>query len=245
MFRCLCLLLGMTAALNAGPLRVFCWNLHHGVGEDGKLDLERIAKVIREARPDLVALQEVDQRCARSGKVDQAAELARLTGMPGVFGKAMDYQGGAYGQAILSPHPIQNTKVHALPGTGEPRIAFEATVSIGGREMSLVSTHLDLDAKPRLAQAQTLARILAQLPRPVILCGDFNDVPGSPALKAFDGTLTFVPKKAPALTCPAGDPKSEIDHFLAKGFTTVSPPVVLPEAHASDHRPILGVFVRD
>lgn len=224
------------------PLRVFCWNLHHGVGEDGKLDLERIAKVIREAKPDLVALQEVDNQCARSGKVDQAAELAKLTGMTGVFGKAMDLQGGGYGQAILSRFPIQTSKVHVLPGKGEPRIAFEVTVTIEGKETRFITNHLDLDDAQRLAQVETLAKILTEISSPLILCGDFNDSPDSASLKILGRVLTPVPKKEPVLTCPAGKPDSEIDHFLVRGFVPVAPLAVLPEAVASDHRPLVAEF---
>jgi len=226
------------------PLRVLCWNLHHGVGEDGKLDLQRIADVIKAAKPDLVALQEVDNQCARSGKVDQAAELARLTGLNGVFGKAMDFQGGGYGQAILSRHPIGETKVHALPGKGEPRIAFEAIVTIGEKTNRFVSVHLDLDAAQRLEQARTLANILSTNQEPVILCGDFNDGPSSPALKEISHALKPVPKKPPVLTCPAGKPTEEIDHMLVNQWVPASEMVVLPEAVASDHRPLLAELHR-
>jgi len=85
------LLVGMTLVLTASmapsqaaephPLRVLCWNPQHGVGEDGKLALQRIAVVIRNAKSDLVALQEMDKQCGPSGKIDQRAELAKLTGM--------------------------------------------------------------------------------------------------------------------------------------------------------------------
>jgi endonuclease/exonuclease/phosphatase family metal-dependent hydrolase len=240
------LLAGFTlyAASETPPLRVLCWNLHHGVGEDGKLDLERIAKVIREARPDLVALQEVDQNCQRSGNTDQCAELARLTGMTGVFGKAMDFQGGGYGQAILSRHPVLNSSAHQLPGKGEPRIAFEAALSIDGNEMRLISLHLDLDAKQRLAQAEALVKLAKNRPQPVIICGDFNDTPESPTLTAFTRDWKAVPKKAPPFTCPAGKPATEIDHFFVRGFTPTVPVEVIPEPVASDHRPLLAVFIR-
>ena len=83
------------AALPA--LRVLSYNLHHGEGDDGKLDLPRLAAVITASGADLVALQEVDQKTTRTGGVDQAAELARLTGLRFRYGKALDYQGGAYG----------------------------------------------------------------------------------------------------------------------------------------------------
>src|SRR5215213_773903 len=82
------------------PLRVLSYNIHHGEGTDGKVDLERIAKVITVAAPDLVAVQEVDRKTRRTNGVDQAAELGRLTRMHVEFGKAIDYQGGAYGLAV-------------------------------------------------------------------------------------------------------------------------------------------------
>src|SRR5688572_3660564 len=90
-----------TAAGPSPRLRVLTYNIHHGEGTDARFDLERLARIIREARPDLVALQEVDRRTRRASGVDQAAELGRLTGMNVVFGKAMDHDGGEYGQAIL------------------------------------------------------------------------------------------------------------------------------------------------
>jgi endonuclease/exonuclease/phosphatase family metal-dependent hydrolase len=70
-------------------VRVLSYNIHHGAGTDGELDLPRIANVIRRLKPDLVALQEVDKKTQRSRGVDQAAELGRLTGMHAVFGKAI------------------------------------------------------------------------------------------------------------------------------------------------------------
>jgi endonuclease/exonuclease/phosphatase family metal-dependent hydrolase len=234
----------LSAAEPAAEIRVLCWNLHHGVGEDGKLDLPRIAALIKEQQPDVVALQEVDNKCRRSGSVDQAAELAKLTGMTGVFGKAMDHDGGEYGQAILSKHPLGATKVHRLPGDGEPRIAFEAEVILGGKPLRMVSVHLDhqQDAR-RLKQAEALVAALSESDVPLILTGDFNDVPGSPVLKAFAARWTPVPKKEPVFTCPAGKPTVEIDHVFLHGFEPRGLLEVLPEAVASDHRPIAGVVV--
>lgn len=227
-----------SAAAGTKPLRVLCWNIHHGVGGDGRLDLERLAKVICDANPDLVALQEVDNQCARSGRIDQTAELARLTGMTGLFGKAMDYGGGGYGQAILSRHPVRSNKVHALPSGDEPRIAFEATLTIKGRETRIISTHFDLDEAKRLAQAE----VLANLPTarvPAVLCGDFNATPQSPPWVVLAKSWIPVLKKVPAFTHPAHKPDTEIDHVFTRGLTTTAPVIVLPESIASDHRPML------
>src|SRR6185436_9114845 len=99
-------------------------------GMDKRFDPARIAEVIRAADVDVVAVQEVDIKARRSGTVDQLAELKRLTGMHGVFGKARDYDGGEYGQVILSREPIERMDVHELPGAAdqEQRIALLATI---------------------------------------------------------------------------------------------------------------------
>src|SRR5690606_619255 len=107
-------------------LRILSYNIHHAEGTDGRLDLERIASIIRAVEPDLVALQEVDDRTTRANGVDQAQELGRLTGLHAYFGQAMPYQGGGYGQAILSKWPLQSRAIHTLPQQPgrEPRILF-------------------------------------------------------------------------------------------------------------------------
>jgi endonuclease/exonuclease/phosphatase family metal-dependent hydrolase len=245
MLRTLLVLLSASSMAIANPVREFrvmCWNIHRGVGEDGKLDLERIAAVIREQKPDLVALQEVDRKTRRSASVDQLEELSRLTGLTGVFGKAMDHDGGEYGQAILSKHPLGETKVHRLPGDGEPRIAFEAAVKVGDAGLRFVTLHLDhQQGARRLKQAEAAKAALEGREVPAILAGDFNDGPDSPALSAFSEGWIRVAKTEPRLTCPASAPETEIDHVLLRGLKPVSPVTVLPEAVASDHRPLVTV----
>ncbi len=128
----------------ANLIRVLCYNIHHGEGTDQKVDLPRLAQVISKLKPDLVALQEVDQGNKRTGQVDQPGELARLTGLHGIFGKQIPYQGGSYGQAILARSKPEHPKVHLLPGEPdrEQRIAFEVTVTLAGQPIVFASTHL-------------------------------------------------------------------------------------------------------
>ena len=83
-------------------LRVLSYNIHHGEGLDGRIDLSRQAEIMKREEPDLVALQEVDRGTVRSGSVDQLAELARLTGLAPVFGQTIALQGGDYGVGVLS-----------------------------------------------------------------------------------------------------------------------------------------------
>lgn len=230
------------AGESSPTLRVMSWNLHHGAGMDGKIELSRIASIIKKERPDVVLLQEVDNQTSRSAKVDQAAELAKLTGMHGVFGKAMAYAGGGYGQAILTKIETTANIVHPLPSSAEPRIAFEATVTIHGTAIKVITAHLDLNAEKRLAQATELNRLFADTTQPIILGGDFNATPGSPAITQLANHWHATEKSAPTLTSPADHPIEEIDHFFIKGCTLTSPVTVLPEAMASDHRPLIGVF---
>ena len=114
-------------------VRILTYNIHHAEGIDGKLDLPRIARVIESVNPDVVALQEVDRETERTGKVNQAAELGRLTGMEAVFGQAMDYQGGGYGLAVLSRWPIIQDETYPLeaPGAREPRVLLLTRIQPG------------------------------------------------------------------------------------------------------------------
>src|SRR5207253_8526062 len=113
---CLILLLASGCATRS-TLRVMTYNIHHGAGADGRVDVERIAKVIKSADADLVAIQEVDRCTKRSGGIDEAAELERLTGMHAIWGKAMDFDGGEYGQLILCSMPVRANAVYHLPGS--------------------------------------------------------------------------------------------------------------------------------
>lgn len=69
---------------------------------DKKLDLERIAEVIKKEKPDLVGLQEVDRGVKRTEGRDEIVELAELTGMQYGFAHNLDYQGGQYTGILTS-----------------------------------------------------------------------------------------------------------------------------------------------
>jgi endonuclease/exonuclease/phosphatase family metal-dependent hydrolase len=225
-------------------LRALTYNIHHGVGVDGKLDVARIARAIRDADPDLVALQEVDRGMRRSGGVDQTAELAWRCGLHGRFGKALDSDGGADGQALLARMPLEEFAVHPLPNDadGEPRIALAATVSAGGVACRWIGTHLDHRLEERrVRQAAALRAWLEPETRPALLAGDFNAPHDSLTLRALSGAWTAAaPHGEP--TFPAPRPTVRLDHLLlrpASAWRVVSVRT-LPEAVASDHRPVLA-----
>ena len=209
---------------------------------DGKLDLERIAKVIAAEKPDLVALQEVDKVCKRSGSVDQAAVLAKLLKMEHRFGKFMDYQGGEYGMAVLSKFPIEESIIHKLPKGAEPRIALEIVVKSPKwpGKFSFVGIHNDwIKESLRVRQIEVLQSGLKDRKHPVILAGDFNAKPKSDSLTKLENAGWKVLREGRKNTWSAAEPKVEIDFFFAKDL----PPSrfedkVIAETVASDHRPI-------
>jgi endonuclease/exonuclease/phosphatase family metal-dependent hydrolase len=107
-----CILFGLTSVSAQTPtVRVLCYNIHYGQGNDGVYNLERLAAVIADVKPDLVALQEVDVGVKRSGRVHQAMRLGELTGMAVRYGPTQHYQGGLYGNAVLTRLPILDVAI--------------------------------------------------------------------------------------------------------------------------------------
>ncbi len=240
----LLILLGLNA-LHAKKLTIVSYNIKHGVNMQGKLRLEDTAKVLKSLKADVIALQEVDEKTTRSAKVAQTEYLGKQLGMHHVFGKAMDYKGGGYGQAILSKYPILESKVHKLPGDGEPRIALEVVVEpVKGKKLSFVSIHFDFRSeKTRQPQIKALLEALKKVKHPVVLLGDFNATPKSESIKLFKDVWFNVPKKGDRLTVPADAPTAEIDYFILRGLKTEGLTCdVIEEKNASDHRPLKMVM---
>lgn len=237
-------------ALPQQTVRVLSYNIHHAEGMDGKIDLPRVAGVIRSVDPDVVALQEVDIRTQRSGGVDQLLELARLTGLQPVFGQTISHQGGIYGNAILARRPVAGFSNHPLAGR-EPRGVIDALLApppgvTGQAAFHFLATHLDLNEPDRLAAAARIEQIVNSWPEasPAILAGDMNAVPGSQPIAALSRVWASVTGAAPLLTSPAGSPKRQIDYifFRPAARWRMVEARVLDQAVASDHRPLFAVL---
>ena len=235
----------------SSTLRVVSYNIKHGRGNDDRVDLERTARVLRAQQPDIVALQEVDERVQRSGFVTQADSLGRLLGMHAAFGSFFDYQGGQYGMAILSRHPIASVNPIRLPDGNEPRIALMVKIAMpAGDTIAVVDVHFDWVTNDsfRFAQASKLAAVLDTTRLPYILLGDFNDEPGSRTLGLFTSRATEARKPRNAhFTFPSSPaPVQEIDFIFASPAAawTAREVRVIDERLASDHRPVLAVFSR-
>jgi endonuclease/exonuclease/phosphatase family metal-dependent hydrolase len=228
-------------------IRALTYNIHHGEGMDGIFDLARVAEVLMRERPDLIALQEVDQATLRSSGVKQANELARLTGMHVAFGKAMDYQGGEYGVAVLSRWPFAGTLNQGLPqaGDNEPRTILTVDVLVGpqAQRVRFSTTHFDQgrESPNRLIQAERLNQLLAADRTPRLLAGDLNSRVDTDVMEKIRSLWTdlFVEVPPPG----AERPRYRVDYVMARPANRWR----LIESHlidvpdVSDHRPILAV----
>ena len=242
---------GHQAAPVSRTLRVLTYNIHHGEGTDGIVDLSRLAQIVTSVQPDLVALQEVDRRTERAGGVDQLRALARLTGMHAQFGKAMDYSGGSYGVAVLSRWRLVETRNDALPAfpDREPRTALTALLRVDKiwPLLQFTSTHLDQgrDESNRLAQAARLNALPDLEGTQAILAGDINSRPDSEVMKVLETQWTNATTADPSLsTAPDGRPRFRGDYVLVRPtrcWRTIESKI-LDDRVASDHRPVLAVL---
>ncbi|GAA3552854.1 endonuclease/exonuclease/phosphatase family protein [Snuella lapsa] len=230
-------------------VRVLTYNIYHGetVDTDKKFDLDLLAKIIGDTRPDLVAMQEVDFKTKRARNFDLVTELGQRTKLVPLFGKAMAFDGGEYGEGILSRYTFLTTQNHALNAREgkEPRAALEVKIVLkSGDTIRFVATHLDhtKDETDRIMQANELNAIFSDN-MPTIMAGDLNALPESETIKILSKkwTSSFLDN---APTFPAIDPKKKIDYILYKpeGRWRVLETHVIDEKKASDHRPVLSVL---
>lgn len=229
--------------------RVVSYNIRHGEGVDRRVDLSRAAKVISQSQANVVALQEVDVGTERTGGVDQAQDLAEMVGVCATFAKAIDFQGGQYGVAILSQERPLAVRRVPLPGK-EPRVLLLAEF-----EKYVIGTaHLSVSAEAeRLQSISIIQREVDAYDKPVILTGDWNALPESSVLKNLGQFLKVVscvnPEGGTFHGCQGSvswDVGKCIDYVAVDkkhaGKVFVVGTDVIQEREASDHAPIYVDF---
>lgn len=239
-------------------LRVMTYNIYgaRATSPANAADLDAIAEVIRRQNPDFVTLNEVDVFTNRTGKdVHQARDLAEKLGMEWHFSKAIDRDGGEYGDAVLSKYPILEKRSYRLPCAaeqpGEDRSLCVIRVQIDGKDLYVASTHLDHlsgDAS-RLVQATEIRRIRdSELEGDLILCGDLNAIPSSNVIATMTSFLTNT-GPIDQYTFPSDDPSRKIDYIMyapIEHFGVQNCQVVsrgdqqVDGVDASDHRPVIA-----
>lgn len=240
------------AAPPSETFRIMSYNVHSCVGMDGRLMPERIARVIAQYDPDIVALQELDVFRARTGMVDQAETIATLLRMTHHFHPALRLEEERYGDAILSRFPLQLVQAAGLPSVPgrEPRGALWVRVEVGGVILQMLNTHLGLSHRERLMQVDALLGPEwlgdEDCVPPAVLCGDFNALPRSQVWKKLTARMRDaqleLDRHRPRATWFGRMPLGRIDHvFISPGLEVVS--IEVPRNRlaqvASDHLPVI------
>jgi len=260
-------------------LRIATYNIAHGRGLDagnwrgGGTDarvarLRDIARVLKEARADIVVLNEVDFRAAWSGNVNQAELIAREAGFPyrveqRNFEIALPFFTLSWGNALLSRFPVADARVVDYPGyspwetipAGKKRGALCTLKLSAGREVRVLAVHLEHRREDvRVASARVIEAIREESAIPLVCAGDFNSAPvgyplagrdssGQSALSLLldGGGFQTLPDGAPGaddFTFPSTRPDRVIDWVLLPADWRVVWKQVLPVQH-SDHRPVV------
>jgi endonuclease/exonuclease/phosphatase family metal-dependent hydrolase len=237
------------------PLTVMTYNIHHGAGTDGVLDLERIAQVIEKSGADVVGLQEVDNHWSeRSNWVNQPAWFAARLKMHYAYAANLDLPPlnpgeprRQYGTAVLSKYKItsfENTLLPKYPA-GEQRGLAVATIKLRGVDLRFANTHLTSNNNAeRLEQAQKVVELLAGSKTATMLVGDLNASPDKPEIATLTGVWRDTWAEVgvgPGYTIEADNPTARIDYILhSRTIRPASAQVVT--TNGSDHLPLVGSF---
>lgn len=242
---------GFKSFAQVDTLKVMSFNILHGATTKNDFNLDTIAGVINKYRPDLVALQEVDFKTNRAKRYDLPTEIGIRTKMTSLFARAMYYDDGEYGEAVLSNLTFVGSENIPLPHlpTSEPRAALLTKVKTKkGNIIQFVGTHLDhlRDNTDRLMQAKAINKALGQTELPTLLVGDLNDGPDSETLLIL--SKHFKKPQIPAAnknTWPADSPRVCLDHILLNGPENweVLDYEVICENYASDHCIVVATLV--
>jgi endonuclease/exonuclease/phosphatase family metal-dependent hydrolase len=248
-------MLKKTDKTTSKSIRILTYNVHSCIGMDGKLSPQRIARIIAQYQPDVVALQELDVGRRRTGNVHQAKIISEYLAMEYHFHPAMHIEEERYGNAILTHLPVKLIKSGILPILPskpwlEPRGVIWVAVEAYGQQFNLLNTHLGLRPAERAIQANALLGeewlANAKCVGPVVICGDFNSLPNSAVHKRFSRHLNdlqvLLDDHRPKKTFGGRFPSARIDHIFGNSMVNVQH-VEVPRTQltrtSSDHLPLI------
>src|SRR5215469_586983 len=132
---------------------VASYNIHRCAGLDRRVDLERIADVLKEVDADLVGIQEVLR--------PQADALAERLEMELAMGPTAKRNGLPYGNAVLSRLPIHGSHTFDLSwASREPRGGIRLDLVMNEGLLHLFNVHFGLKVRERADQGRLLRREL-------------------------------------------------------------------------------------
>lgn len=228
-------------------LLVVSWNVQYGI------EVERAAEALAtdpELRAaDIILLQEMDEVGTE--------EVARSIDLNfGYFAAAVHPNTGRkMGNAVLSPWPLRDHGVVALPHKsalrGQARVVVHAAVDVADLQVRACSVHTEvptLSSAKRLRQVAGIGQAASEWEEdPLIIGGDFNTVTrrGINAVSArleSIGVRRMTDRAGPTLR--RGGRDFTLDHIYARSLVGHSSGVVDGRG-ASDHHPIWARCTHD
>jgi endonuclease/exonuclease/phosphatase family metal-dependent hydrolase len=219
------------------------YNIHGCIGTDRRCDIERVARVLRELRADVIALQEVEAHSDDFDGGRRTAVLGELTGLRGIWLPVHERAAGHHTNALLTSLPVLRASCIDLSYPNrEPRAALDVELDAGGVALRVIATHLGLRPAERRYQVQKILARATRDPRALtVLLGDFNEwlIAGRP-LRWLHAHFGYAPHLR---TFPSYWPILALDRIWAH------PPTALTRVWrhrsaegriASDHLPIVG-----
>jgi endonuclease/exonuclease/phosphatase family metal-dependent hydrolase len=229
-------------------VRIVTYNIHRSRGLDRRTRPERIAAVLADIEPDIVALQEViGPGLTGPG---HAEEIGAALGMGWVMAPTREYRRHQFGNAILSRFPIRDHAQHDLSWkTCEPRNSMRASIDLGATGLLHVfNVHLGTALLERRYQAPRLAAWVhdRRVHGPRLVLGDFNEWGRglvNDVLAERLHSLSLFPHLKRRRTYPGFFPLLHLDHIYFEGDISVRR-VELPRSRralvASDHLPLVA-----
>jgi endonuclease/exonuclease/phosphatase family metal-dependent hydrolase len=235
-------------------LRVMTYNVHRCIGRGGLDSTLDITHVCSEARPDLIALQELDApETDDTEGAHHARDLASGLGMTLLFCRTFRRGVGFYGHALLSRWPLELIRVTTFPTVSpvsEPRGAIWARTTFEDRTLDIVSTHLGVARRDRKHQSTELISDAwlgsAEMAPSRVFCGDLNAVPNAMTYRRFARRMRDAQRALsghrPIATFPSTLPFLRLDHVFVSDDVRVRGVTVPHDARArraSDHLPLI------
>lgn len=221
-------------------MRLMTYNIRGTKGMDGIRDLARIVETVQQYAPDIVCFQEIHQRFPGGDLTDEPHRFEKLLGGTFVFQRNIELGFGGYGIGIWTTLPIKNVERIFLPSVGERRGMLYAELEQDEQPFGVCCTHWGLKPDERLRQAEAMATFLKHKNLPLIIAGDFNDLPQMPCLRFLLESTGCTDADAPANrpTYPAHAPTHRIDYVLTSPHFAIGE-VEVGTSQASDHLPLV------
>lgn len=214
-------------------IRIMTYNIQRCRGSDGKIDPDRVKRVISDGAPDIVALQEID--CSDNG--DQLRYLSLHLGMR-CYGTPR-----SGGNAFLSYYPLSGIRDYELGSGG---CCMRADADIPGQRLHLFNLRLDSSpARRRLQISELLGSELLgsdSVICPTLVIGDFADLWWGAGNVSLNMVLRRARRPLWSGTYPAFFPFSGRDRAYLKGDIRVIDSAILRSStarRASSHLPLI------